>query len=60
MAGPAVAITIQEGLDGDRFRILNKDRFGVNLEIFDVMGAHTTRTIDAIIKGYGAQTDYIE
>lgn len=60
MAGPAVAITIQEGLDGDWFRILNKDRFGVNLEIFDVMGAHTTRTIDAIIKGYGAQTDYIE
>ena len=60
MASPAVVVSIQEALEGDWFRISGKDRFGVNLEIFDKVGSHASRTIDAVVKGYGAQTDYIE
>jgi len=59
MAPPAIAVTIQEGFEGDIFQIRDKDRFGYTILIFDRSGEQVSRKIDGIYKGYGAQIDYI-
>lgn len=51
---PSIAVTIQQGVTGDYYKITNKTKTGFDLELFNAAGAiiTATRTFDWIASGY--------
>ncbi|MFP2239963.1 host specificity protein J [Pseudescherichia vulneris] len=54
-ATPAVSVTAQNMVQGEQYKVTNRDRFGFDVQLLGADGTPFDGTIDWIAKGYGKQ-----
>jgi predicted phage tail protein len=54
-ATPAVSVTAQNMVQGEQYKVTNRDRYGFDVQLLGADGTPFDGTIDWIAKGYGKQ-----